>query len=127
MYMHMNSNRFQLRGQKLYTRRRRTEFQLSFKITNLVINLRSHLKVVLFFNGESLRLERLHRAVKQLRHLRTPPASKLQGWSSCKVSTSEYKFASRCAVPMRFSILFLKFTSGCDLDKLDVVQFNGLV
>ncbi|CAN6852291.1 unnamed protein product, partial [Brassica oleracea var. botrytis] len=79
------------------------------------------------FDGERLRLERLHRAVKQLRHLRTPPASQLQGWSSCQVSTSEYKFASRCAVPMRFSILVLKFTSRCDLDKLDVVQFNGLV
>lgn len=124
--MHMNSNRLPLRGQKLYTRRV-AEFQLSFKTTNLVINLRSHLKVVLFSMGRELRLERLHRAVKQLRHLRTPPASQLQAWSSCQVSTSEYKFASRCAVPMRFSILVLKFTSRCDLDKLDVVQFNGLV
>ncbi|CAF1908259.1 BnaC02g20550D [Brassica napus] len=50
MYMHMNSNRLPLRGQKLYTRRV-AEFQLSFKTTNLVINLRSHLKVVLFSMG----------------------------------------------------------------------------
>ncbi|KAG2313084.1 hypothetical protein Bca4012_027662 [Brassica carinata] len=34
-------------------------------------NLRSHLKVVLFFSGERFRLERLHRAVKQLQNLRT--------------------------------------------------------
>lgn len=30
---------------------------------------------VLFFDGETLRLERLHRAVKQLRHLRMPGES----------------------------------------------------
>lgn len=30
---------------------------------------------VLFFDGEKFRLERLHRAVKQLRHLRTPGES----------------------------------------------------
>ncbi|CAN7040575.1 unnamed protein product [Brassica rapa subsp. trilocularis] len=80
----MNSNRLLLtrKGQKLYTRRRRTEFQLSFKITNLVINLRSHLKVVLFFNGERLRLERAASGCESrcdiLGHLRL-----MQGWSSC--------------------------------------------
>ncbi|KFK41533.1 hypothetical protein AALP_AA2G141700 [Arabis alpina] len=41
---------------------------------------------VLFFDGEKFRLERLHRAVKQLRHLRTPGESAAAAGSQSAVS-----------------------------------------
>lgn len=99
-------------------------------------NLRSHLKVVLFFSGERFRLERLHRAVKQLQHLRTSGESAAaSSQSALHVEQHRLSAVGRPAkspqvntsllqdVPVRwFPILFLKFHSRCDLDILDVVQ-----
>ena len=52
---------------------------------------------VLFFDGESFRLERLHRAVKQLRHLRKP------GESAAAAAASSAPPAAAAAVEPRLS------------------------
>lgn len=43
---------------------------------------------VLFFDGETFRLERLHRAVKQLRHLRQPGESAAAGVATAAAAAS---------------------------------------
>lgn len=43
---------------------------------------------VLFFDGETLRLERLHRAVKRLRHVRKPGESGTASCSSAAVNSA---------------------------------------